>query len=387
MHCAKQHTRLVALNPDSKSPLARDFETRLRSLIIGQEAAVRSIASLYQFFHAGMSDPSRPLGTMLLLGPTGSGKTRVVEATAEILFGDANTAVKIDCAEFQHPHEIARLIGAPPGYLGHRETDPLLTQENLDKHRTRRDPFSILLFDEIEKATEALWQLLLGILDKATLRLGDNRRVDFSQTMIFMTSNLGAKEMSEIVTGTLGFAPARSSGLFGDQLDQKLHRTAFEAAGKTFSPEFMNRIDRVVVFRSLKHEELRQILDLELKSVQRRIEEGGGQMFTFTLTEAAKAFLLVEGTDYRYGARHLKRAIERLLVYPLANLSASGQVRLMETVVVDLDQQRNKLVFYRDETKTGLVAAAVGKQAERKRSWFDMGRAEYGSADMGRPIL
>src|SRR5215470_344814 len=198
--------RLVALDPDRKGNQAMRFETELAARVVGQERAVCKLASLYQVFQAGLTNPTRPLGTMLFLGPTGSGKTHVVEAAAEVLFGDRNAIIKIDCAEFQHSHEIAKLIGSPPGYLGHRETAPLLSQENLDKYRTAENPFTFVLFDEIEKASDSLWQLLLGILDKATLTLGDNRRVDFSQTMIFMTSNLGAKEMSDLTTGSIGFA-------------------------------------------------------------------------------------------------------------------------------------------------------------------------------------
>src|SRR6185369_1676212 len=180
------------------------FETGLRARVIGQERAISKIASLFQVFHAGMANPVRPIATMLFLGPTGSGKTHVVEAAAEILFGTRNAVVKIDCAEFQHSHEIAKLIGSPPGYLGHLETAPLLTQDNIDKYHTELNPFTLVLFDEIEKASDSLWLLLLGILDKATLTLGDNRKVDFSQTIIFMTSNLGAREMSELITGSIG---------------------------------------------------------------------------------------------------------------------------------------------------------------------------------------
>jgi ATP-dependent Clp protease ATP-binding subunit ClpA len=296
---------------------------------------------------------------MLFLGPTGSGKTHVVEAAAEILFGDRNAVIKIDCAEFQHSHEIAKLIGSPPGYLGHRETSPLLTQENLERNRTERDPFTLVLFDEIEKASDALWQLLLGILDKATLTLGDNRRVDFSQTMIFMTSNLGAKEMSDLITGSIGFAPAKSGSMAADELDQKIYRTASEAAKRKFSPEFMNRIDKIVVFRSLKQQELCQILDLELKAVQRRVDEGTGSRFLISVTDSAREFLLSEGIEYRYGARHLKRAIERFLVNALANLSATGQLRLGDVVVVDFSEEMQKLAFYRDESEAARAAAAL----------------------------
>jgi ATP-dependent Clp protease ATP-binding subunit ClpA len=350
---------LVPLNIQSRSPLAEEFEAGLRARVIGQDRAIRNITSLYQVFQAGMTNPSRPLGTTLFLGPTGSGKTHVVEAAAEILFGDRNAVIKIDCAEFQHSHEIAKLIGSPPGYLGHRETTPLLTQENLEKHRTDRDPFTLVLFDEIEKASDALWQLLLGVLDKATLTLGDNRRVDFSQAMIFMTSNLGAKEMSELITGSIGFAPAKGGRLGQDDLDQKIYRTASEAAKRKFSPEFMNRIDKVVVFRSLRHEQLRQILDLELAAVQARIDEGAGERFSFVLGDEAKQFLLSEGVEYRYGARHLKRAIERFVVNPLANLSATRQVHLGDVVVVDLDPATQKLVFFRDDAEDVKAAAAV----------------------------
>ncbi|HSB10377.1 MAG TPA: AAA family ATPase [Blastocatellia bacterium] len=361
-----QKRKLVALDPTTKSAVAQRFEAGLRARVIGQDRAVRAISSLYQVFQAGMTNPARPLGTMLFLGPTGSGKTHVVEAAAEILFGDRNAAIKIDCAEFQHSHEIAKLIGSPPGYLGHRETTPLLTQENLDKYRTERDPFTLVLFDEVEKASDSLWQLLLGVLDKATLTLGDNRKVDFSQTMIFMTSNLGAKEMSELITGSIGFAPAKSGTMAADDLDQKIYRTASEAAKRKFAPEFMNRIDKVVVFRSLKHQELCEILDLELGAVQHRIDEGAGEHFTFSLTESAREFLLSEGIEYRYGARHLKRAIERFLVNPLANLSATSQVRLGDVVVVDINNETQKLAFYRDDSESARAASAMDAVHSRK---------------------
>src|SRR5215208_4865601 len=203
------NTGTVFLDPDQKSPRAQDFEERLTSRIVGQERAVRRMSGLYQIYLAGMNNPQRPIGTMLFLGPTGSGKTRVIEAAAEVLYGDPNAIVKIDCAEFQHSHEIAKLIGSPPGYLGHRETSPMLTQENLDKSHTDDTKLTFVLFDEIEKASDSLWQLLLGILDKATLTLGDNRRVDFSKTVVIMTSNLGAREMSEMISGGIGFAPKK----------------------------------------------------------------------------------------------------------------------------------------------------------------------------------
>ena len=361
----------VFLDPEQKSPRAQDFEERLEARIVGQERAVRRMSGLYQIVLAGMNPPNRPIGTMLFLGPTGSGKTRVIEAAAEVLFADVNAVVKIDCAEFQHSHEIAKLIGSPPGYLGHRETSPMLTQENLDRMHNDDLKLTLVLFDEIEKASDALWQLLLGILDKATLTLGDNRRVDFSKCMVVMTSNLGAREMSELISGGIGFAPGKGVKHPDSEVDQKIYRTAVEAARRKFSPEFMNRIDKVVVFRSLKEHHLRAILDLELQSVQDRIMMSAGTKFVFQCSDAAKDMLLQEGIDYKYGARHLKRAIERFLVYPLSNLVATGQIGLGDLVQVDLRGNDNRLIFSK---KSGgaliheIAAAAPDEQHLAARS-------------------
>ncbi len=365
----------VDLDPERKSPRAQEFEEKLARRIVGQERAVRRISGLYQIYLANMQNPGRPIGTFLFLGPTGSGKTRVVEAAAEVLFGDANAVVKIDCAEFQHSHEIAKLIGSPPGYLGHRETSPMLTQENLDRYHTDQDHLTFVLFDEIEKASDALWQLLLGILDKATLTLGDNRRVDFSRTMIFMTSNLGAKEMSELITGSIGFAPAQGGPRGDTEVDQKIYRTALEAARRKFSPEFMNRIDKVVVFRSLREVHLKAILDLELGKVQDRIMQSAGSKFVFQCSDSAKQLLLDEGIDFKYGARHLKRAIERFLVYPLSNLVATEQVATGDLVVVDRETESGRLTFVKEEG-----GALVGSLADQYGEHFNVGRSEAAGA-------
>jgi ATP-dependent Clp protease ATP-binding subunit ClpB len=297
-------------------------------------------------FLAGLNPPGRPVGNLLFLGPTGSGKTRVVEAMAESLFGDARACIKIDCAEFQHSHEIAKLIGSPPGYLGHRETHPLLTQEALNQWHSETLKLSILLFDEIEKASDSLWQLLLGILDKATLTLGDNRRVDLSQCIIIMTSNLGAGEMSNLVDGGLGFAQKATQ--VDAAFDDKINRSAVDAARRKFSPEFMNRIDKSVVFRTLRSEHLQQILEIELGMVQQRILMASAvNQFVFSCTPKVKSFLLHEGTDPKYGARHLKRAIERHIVFQLANLVATGQVKLGDFIRIDMSPE-GKLVFVKE---------------------------------------
>jgi ATP-dependent Clp protease ATP-binding subunit ClpB len=339
--------RALQLDPTQRSVESRDFESGLRRKIVGQDEAVQAVVDLYQVFRAGLNSPGRPVGNLLFLGPTGAGKTRVVEATAEVLFGDPRAVIKVDCAEFQHSHEIAKLIGSPPGYLGHRETHPLITQEALAQYHTEKLKISFLLFDEIEKASDALWQLLLGILDKATLTLGDNRRVDLSQTMIFMTSNLGGGEISELMTGGMGFAPVVPADS-RPRLDEKVEKTASEAAKRKFAPEFMNRIDKVVVFHPLRSEQLEQILEIELGMVQQRVLETAKGRFLFRVTQPAREFLLREGTDLKYGARHLKRAIERHVVYPLASLLATEQVSLGDVVSIDWKGGEMGLTFLKE---------------------------------------
>ncbi len=374
----------TTLDPSRRSNDAKDFENALRRKIVGQDAAVEKVVEIYQMFLAGLNPPGRPVGNLLFLGPTGSGKTRVVEAMSEALFGDSRACIKIDCAEFQHSHEIAKLIGSPPGYLGHRETHPLLTQEALNQWHTDRLKLSILLFDEIEKASDALWQLLLGILDKATLTLGDNRRVDLSQCIIVMTSNLGAGEMCGLVDGGLGFA--RKPKQVDSSLDEKIDRTAIEAARRKFSPEFMNRIDKVVVFKTLRSEHLQQILEIELGMVQQRIlMASAANQFVFNCTSKVKGFLLNEGTDLKYGARHLKRAIERHLVFPLANLVATGQVKLGDFVRVDMSSE-GSLSFVK-EAENAMVpmlmeryGAAAGAPPAAARAARTVGRREFGAS-------
>src|ERR1700676_3900840 len=244
------------LDPTLTGNEAVKFERDLRQRVVGQDEAVDQIVNIYQTFLAGMTGPGRPIGNFLFLGPTGTGKTRLVEAAAESLLGDVRSVLKIDCAEFQHSHEIAKLIGSPPGYLGHRETPPLLSQEVLNQYHTDTIKLSFVLFDEIEKASDALWNLLLGILDKATLTLGDNRKVDFSRAMIFMTSNLGAAEMGNLMSPKLGFGAGAarakmSTGTVEDGMGEKLARSGVEAARRKFTPEFINRLDKIVTFQPL----------------------------------------------------------------------------------------------------------------------------------------
>jgi ATP-dependent Clp protease ATP-binding subunit ClpB len=346
MATATQRAHNKELDTRQRSSTSRHFEDALRQKIVGQYEAVQALVELYQVFCAGLRSPGRPVGNLLFLGPTGSGKTRIVEAAAEILFGDPRAVIKVDCAEFQHSHEIAKLIGSPPGYLGHRETHPLITQEALAASHTDKLKLTFLLFDEIEKASDALWQLLLGMLDKATLTLGDNRRVDLSQTVIFMTSNLGGREITELMTGSMGFIQPKDKPV--TDLDKKVERTAVEAARRKFSPEFINRLDAVLVFRPLKPEELDEVLEIELGQVQKRLLCSTTGPYLFRITSEGRQFLLEEGTDQRYGARHLKRAIERYVVSPLARLLATAQVRSGDVLLIDRHPGEKGLAFLID---------------------------------------
>jgi ATP-dependent Clp protease ATP-binding subunit ClpB len=339
--------KLTLLDPTKTGRQAEDLENQLRHLVVGQDEAIHQIVRVYQTHVAGLSPAGRPIGNFLFLGPTGSGKTRVVEATAESLLKNARSIIKIDCAEFQHSHEIAKLIGSPPGYLGHRETHPLLSQETLDQYHTEKVKLSFVLFDEIEKASDAVWNLLLGILDKATLTLGDNRKVDFSAAMVFLTSNLGAAEMSSLVSPRLGFhVPSLEDNA---KLGARISDAGIAAARRKFTPEFINRLDKIVVFKSLGAEELRRIVDIELEMVQQRIQaRAASKPFLVNVTNTAREFLLEEGTDIRYGARHLKRAIECLLVQPLSNLMASGQIRRGDCIRVSHEHGSAGLLFGRE---------------------------------------
>jgi len=342
------------LDPSQTGHEAVKLHSDLLNRIVGQDEAVSQIVGIYQTYLSGMSSPGRPIGNLLFLGPTGTGKTRLVEATAESLLGDSRAVIKIDCAEFQHSHEIAKLIGSPPGYLGHRETHAILCQEALNQYHHEGMKVSFILFDEIEKASDALWNLLLGILDKGTLTLGDNRKVDFSQSLIFMTSNLGASEMNNLLRPHLGFATspmatASSTGEVDDTMTDKLSRIGVEAARRKFTPEFMNRIDKVVVFKTLGTEQLRKILGLELAQLQQRIIRAAGSIpFVMNVTEPARNYLLCEGTDLKYGARHLKRAIERSLVHPISNLIASDQIHAGDLVSIDYDSEAGFLTFTKE---------------------------------------
>jgi ATP-dependent Clp protease ATP-binding subunit ClpB len=353
-------TRRV-LDPGKKSLAADRFERKLHEKVVGQDRAIERIARLYQVYLAGLYPPSRPIGNFLFLGPTGSGKTRIVEAASEILFGTANAVLKVDCAEYAHSHEISRLIGSPPGYLGHRETTPYLSQGNLERYRTPELDFTLILFDEIEKASDTLWSLLLGVLDKGRLMLGDNSEVDMTRTIIFMTGNVGAENIDRLMSGGIGFNDPTGS-FCQDSMDQRIYSTVMDSARRKFSPEFMNRIDSVVVFRGLAEEHVRRILDIELELLRKRIMQAAGDVkFSFDLSDRAKQKIMEEGFDRRYGARHLKRSIERFLVFPLANLVSTGQIRYGDHVSIDHNKRSDKMEFQKSPSpELKVVGETIG---------------------------
>ena len=321
------------------SDAAEALQEGLLKRVVGQERAVRQFVKTYEMFTAGLNEPGRPLANLLFLGPSGVGKTRIVEAAAEILFGNDKAFIKIDCAEFQYGHEIAKLIGSPPGYLGHRETHPLITQESLSAYHTDKLKLSFLLFDEIEKAAPAVHRLLLGMTDKATLTLGDNRKVDLSHTVIILTSNLGSKDISNLMGGNgFGFHP---NGDSHEALDKQIYETSMSEVKKHFAPELLGRLDRVVVFRPLSQESMRTILDIELGKVQLRLLP-----ILLSVSKKAKAFLLSESDDAREGARHIKKSIRRFITAQLSSLIATKQAETGDSVLVDREGSNKELSFF-----------------------------------------
>jgi ATP-dependent Clp protease ATP-binding subunit ClpB len=343
----------IALEPDRRSNDIDSFEAELRRRIVGQDHAIDSIVSAFQGVRAGLVPERRPIRNFLFLGPTGSGKTRSVEAVAEILFGTPDAIVKIDCAEFQHTHEIAKLIGSPPGYIGHRETPAMLSQARLNECHTAELRLTLVLFDEIEKAHEALWQLLLGILDKGILTLGDGQRVDFSKTIVFMTSNLGASEMQHAAEGAIGFV----NNIGNTQ--QNLTTIAMNAARKQFSPEFLNRLDEILVFHSLPASQLRQVLAIEVERLESRLNRVTNSEISLDLSDKAVDFLLERGTDSRYGARQLKRVLEKYLVFPLSSLVETQQMGSAGTLNIGFDTSKQKLTFCKQGMSYAMNIAAT----------------------------
>jgi ATP-dependent Clp protease ATP-binding subunit ClpA len=311
-------------------------------MVIGQPQAMEAIVPYIQMYEAGLAPEGRPVGVFLMLGPTGTGKTRTVEALAEVLHGSAKSLLRIDCGEYQMDHEVAKLIGAPPGYLGHRETHPVLTQSKLAGITSEKSSISIVLFDEIEKAAPSMSRLLLGILDKASLRLGDNNVVNFERSLIFLTSNLGATSMMRSLEPGFGFAAKQESA--DTKALRRLDQIALQAARRQFAPEFMNRIDVTVTYQPLSEETLSAILDQQLTELQNHIERRlGPRSFRIVVTKDGRKFLLEKGSSLEYGARELKRSLQRYLTHPLAALVADGQATPGCCVRADINSGRQEL--------------------------------------------
>jgi ATP-dependent Clp protease ATP-binding subunit ClpA len=319
---------------------ANEILSKLGGKVIGQPQALSAIVPYVHMYQAGLSPEGRPVGVFLLLGPTGTGKTRTVEALAEVLHGSRKHMVRIDCGEYQMDHEVAKLIGAPPGYLGHRETHPILTQAKLAAVTSERSSLSIVLFDEIEKAASSLNRLLLGVLDKATLRLGDNNVVNFERTLIFLTSNLGAHGMMKEFSPAFGFSadPNRAPAT------GRLENITMAAVRRSFAPEFVNRIDSSITYQPLSTETLAAILGQQLSELQTHIETRlGSRGFRLVVSEKGRDYLLKEGASAEYGARELKRAVHQKLTQPLAEMVVQGRVKAGGAVRVDFDEKAGAL--------------------------------------------
>jgi ATP-dependent Clp protease ATP-binding subunit ClpA/ActR/RegA family two-component response regulator len=322
-----------------------DLTSILSSKVVGQPNVINVIVPYIEMFQAGLAPENRPVGVFLLLGPTGTGKTRTVEALAEALHGSSKNLLKVDCGEFQMEHEVAKLIGAPPGYLGHRETQPMLSQQKLTAVTSDKSALSLVLFDEIEKAAPSLTRLLLGVLDRGILRLGDNSVVNFEKSLVFLTSNLGAREMMREISPDFGFQSA-TTGAVREDVSQKLQSVALVAVRKKFSPEFVNRIDHVITYQPLNAESFAAIVDHEIDHLQSHVNTRlANRCFTVEVPFETRQWLIEKGTSVEYGARELKRTIHKHLTQPLATLVAKNQIESSARVRVEIAPDRESLTL------------------------------------------
>ncbi len=300
------------------------LEEELHQRVIGQDEAVTAVAEAVLRARSGLKDPNRPIGSFIFLGPTGVGKTELARALAEFLFDDEHAMIRIDMSEYQEKHTVARLIGAPPGYVGYEEGGQLT-------EAVRRRPYSVILFDEIEKAHHDVFNVLLQILDDGRLTDGQGRTVDFKNTIVIMTSNIGSHRILEY------------RGAFeGDAVRAHEARPCSRRCARSFRPEFLNRVDEIIVFHSLSEEHLKQIVEIQLGHLRARLAD---RHIAIELTDAARTHLVRSGYDPTYGARPLKRAIQKEIETPLARLVLAGKVRDGQTIDVDIDPEHGELKF------------------------------------------
>jgi ATP-dependent Clp protease ATP-binding subunit ClpA len=314
---------------------------------------------IYQQLQACLNRENRPAAVYLFMGPTGTGKTQLVREAAEFILGKKDAITRIDCSEYAHSHEVAKLFGSPPGYLGHGDKGSVrLSQEKIDKFQTPKHKINILLFDEIEEAHDDVFSAILQILDAGRLTLGTGEETDFTKTIVIMTSNLGEKETQQVLMGKeLGLVPPSHDERAN--MDEEVYKQSKAAAAKHFKAKFMNRIDRVIVFRSLSQDSLEKILSIQLRELEYRLwstamkrweaqgGEGSPQQFRviFKTTKSANDFLLKEGTSQIYGARELNRAVERFVAFPLGSLIGSNQLEHGDVLEIDYLEGAKDLVF------------------------------------------
>jgi ATP-dependent Clp protease ATP-binding subunit ClpB len=301
--------------------------------VVGQDEALKLVSNAVRRSRAGLSDPKRPIGSFLFLGPTGVGKTELARALAEFLFDDERAMLRIDMSEYMEKHAVARLIGAPPGYVGYEEGGQLTEQ-------VRRRPYSVLLFDEIEKAHPDVFNIFLQILDEGRLTDGKGRTVDFKNTVIIMTSNIASTYIHEAMEGRGGDEPP----VISEALKKRIQEALFEH----FRPEFLNRVDEIVIFNPLSKENIKKIIELQLGYLKNLLAE---RKIQIELTPRANELLFREGYDPQFGARPLKRAIQRLIQDPLAMKLLDGEVLPGETVQVDGDLKKGTMTFTRATAK------------------------------------
>jgi len=322
----------VAQMMETEAEKLLHMEDRLHERIVGQEQAIHAIADAIRRSRSGLSDPRRPIGSFIFIGPSGVGKTELAKALAEFMFGDEEALVRLDMSEYREQHTVSRLFGAPPGYVGYEEGGQLT-------EAVRRRPYRVILFDEIEKAHPEVWNALLQILDDGRLTDGQGRVVDFRNTVLIMTSNLGTEFVRR--GGTLGFAVEDSTSE-----DKEANEKIQSALKSTFRPEFLNRIDEIILFSPLSQEQMFEIVDLQMKEVAQRLQEHGLQV---TLSPAAREWLSKVGFDPSFGARPLRRALQKYVESPLSITLLSGEFVNGDTVLVDLDESGEKVTFRKVE--------------------------------------